>query len=172
VGSKLKINTSASLSSNSRAFTALDYDGNPINWYAGSTLSLAKCEVRVVLMSDMPASALASFTKRIAKASSLAGWVQPYSDPSNPKVSVANLLVLNDISLNWSTRAPTPLQGLDVETIALHELGHTLGLVHISEKGTVMSGESGDHFLQWLGFRKRALTKTDANLLVKLYGRR
>ncbi len=171
-GSKFKINTTATLSDNQRTITPLDYDDSSINLPAGSTLSLAKCEIRVMTAWSLPERLLASVAKRSKDMtiSTLVGWVQSYPDPNNSKVALAQLLVLNNIDFNWSTSdSALLLQGIDVETIALHELGHAIGVPHIS-KGAVMSGDFLDHVPQWLGVTIRDLTQADIDALINLYG--
>lgn len=44
-----------------------------------------------------------------------------------------------DVTRRWSTRAVTPADALDVETIVLHELGHALGLGHSRVRAATMA---------------------------------
>lgn len=168
-GSRVRMSLSG-ISPSKREFVPLDDRGNPINWLRSSPLALARCEIRVIPASSLPDN---SIPKGYAN---LVGWVQPYRLNTSPKASITSLVILNDKTHNWSTGG-IPRLRFDVETIALHELGHALGLGHIQKsnildlQGPVMSGEGADHVTQWLGFQKRALTEADIRALIDLYGK-
>src|SRR5262245_42530606 len=66
--------------------------------------------------------------------------------------------------LSWSIKAnPLPWEK-DVETTALHEFGHALGLAHSSLNGVVMSGNCG------FGCKRRVLLSDDIAGAMALYG--
>ena len=67
-----------------------------------------------------------------------------------------------DATENWSTANPSPQGSVDIESVALHELGHTLGLLH-SDPGTVM--QPG-----YYGGRFTTLTPDDISGIRTLYG--
>jgi hypothetical protein len=76
--------------------------------------------------------------------------------PSLPK-----LLHFNDDDFVWST---TPSANeMDIESVALHEIGHIIGLGHSSVQNAVMFAG------QPLGVRKRTLTADDTTGLLNLY---
>lgn len=43
-----------------------------------------------------------------------------------------------DATEDWSIANPTPLDSIDIESVAVHELGHTLGLGHSRVPGAIM----------------------------------
>jgi hypothetical protein len=61
----------------------------------------------------------------------------------------------------WSNTAGA---GVDLESVALHEIGHLLGLDHSQEAGAVMNAEFN------VGTQKRALTQDDILGIRSLYG--
>lgn len=66
-------------------------------------------------------------------------------------------------AFSWSTATPTPVGSFDVETVALHELGHSLGLDHM---GTV----AGDVMFPSYTGVKRTLTAGDIGFMTTIYG--
>ncbi|HMJ14316.1 MAG TPA: matrixin family metalloprotease, partial [Polyangiaceae bacterium] len=71
--------------------------------------------------------------------------------------------VFFDSSDAWSAASPTPLGAADVETIALHEIGHTLGLRHSSIAGATMRPSYS------AGTQDRSLDADDRLALSTLY---
>ncbi|KAK4755957.1 hypothetical protein SAY87_009714 [Trapa incisa] len=67
-----------------------------------------------------------------------------------------------DGSEQWSTSTPT-LDETDLESVALHEIGHTLGLAHTADQGAVMYAYNGP------GDVKRELQQDDINGIRALY---
>ena len=63
----------------------------------------------------------------------------------------------------WSTSAAGEAGRFDVETIALHEIGHILGLAHSNVNGSVMFPSVSSNFT------KRALTQDDIDGVRSLY---
>jgi hypothetical protein len=162
-GSNLTILSTTTLLDSQRHIIPLDLGGEAIEWFP-----LAACEIRVVTASDLPDHTLANTRNR----TSWAGWAQIYADPSSPQSTLAALVVLNDLNANWATGDLIPVGRFDVQTIALHELGHAIGLPHVDDKNAIMSGEGSEHLLQWLGFKKRDLTDVDIGNLQAIYGSR
>jgi predicted Zn-dependent protease len=58
-----------------------------------------------------------------------------------------------------------------VESIALHEIGHTLGLPHINAPLAVMSGGELDHMAELAGLSRRDLTPADLDALISKFGK-
>jgi len=54
--------------------------------------------------------------------------------------------------------------GFDIETVALHEIGHTLGLLHSDDPNAVMAPTVADNLL------KRRLGRDDLVGIRRLYG--
>lgn len=71
-------------------------------------------------------------------------------------------IVFNDRYL-WATGSYIPSGSYDVESVALHELGHVLGLDHYYAPA-IMQGTIGS------GVKRRALTTDDINGILALYG--
>ncbi|KAK4798432.1 hypothetical protein SAY86_030758 [Trapa natans] len=67
-----------------------------------------------------------------------------------------------DGSEQWSTSTPT-LDETDLESVALHEIGHTLGLAHTADQDAVMYAYIGQ------GDVKRELQQDDINGIRALY---
>ncbi len=170
-GSKLRVKVTV-IADKTRTIAALDFDGSPLRLVGGPNIRLARCEVRAIAALDLPQQNLDSIAMHLASLSQMGGWVQPYPDPANPKVALGYVLILNNVSFNWSIKSRVPLRGIDVQTIALHELGHALGVPHLADKQAVMSGDQWEHVAQWLGVRKIKLEKPDVNKLLSLYGKR
>ena len=114
----------------------------------------------------------------------LIGWLGP-SDPDwiiDPSISAKAyatyphcpapsekrplLLHFNDEEVNWSLDAYPPFTS-DVETIALHEIGHCLGLSHSGVPEAVMTSIPSDYFP---GGERRTLHPDDLAGLAALYG--
>jgi len=68
-----------------------------------------------------------------------------------------------DQAETWSETETVPVDAYDVESVALHELGHVLGLNHASYPA-VMYGSMA------LGTNKRVLTQDDVNGGIAIYG--
>jgi hypothetical protein len=176
VGSRIKINTSTTVKDTQRTLIPLDYSGYPISY------KLAKCEIRVVLASKLKSSALESAAKEKFKkpVSGVPAWVQPYPiDPKNPEYAFGYLIILNDKNYGFSTSTPTASSKLDLQSIALHELGHALGVGGIRVTGAVMHDEileiEKDPLkievdlerlgVAYRGKQKRSLTQSDKDVL-------
>lgn len=84
-----------------------------------------------------------------------------YYPPPN-FVSAAGDVHFND-GFAWTTTAPAPGPPFDVETVALHELGHSLGLDHV---GTV----PGDIMFPFYGGLQRTLSPGDIAFITSIYG--
>ncbi|MBW7884164.1 MAG: matrixin family metalloprotease [Caldilineaceae bacterium] len=165
VHSQLYIVTDASITDEQRLYTPTDFEGNTIDWFP-----LAPCEIRFVLASDMPDRALASDEGLL----NLPAWTQLYNDAEREGSMLAALAVLNDLKHSWTT-SWIPFydpRGFDVQTIATHELGHTLGLEHSSDNRSIMTVNGPNHVLRWLGVKLRNLADSDREAVMALYGRR
>ncbi len=155
------------LSDGQRSILPVDAFGNLIEQYP-----LARCEVRVVLGSSLPPANKQGNGQN-------AGWQLSYPDLLDPSHAVASFVVLNDEAVGptgarveWSANdLPTDPTKLDVQTVALHELGHSLGFPDVPQNDTVMRGQGVDHILQLLGVKLRSLTPRDVNALIATYGR-
>jgi predicted Zn-dependent protease len=64
----------------------------------------------------------------------------------------------------WSTQTPVPSSRMDLQSAALHELGHALGLDHSSKAAAIMWP-----YINY-GEQKRALDLEDINRIQGLYG--
>jgi Ser-Thr-rich glycosyl-phosphatidyl-inositol-anchored membrane family/Matrixin len=78
---------------------------------------------------------------------------------------IENDLEFNDLTLDWGTDGP--LTGMDVQTIATHELGHFLGFADMygtADNAKIMNGYGTK------GIIKRKLTKDDISGIKGIYG--
>lgn len=84
--------------------------------------------------------------------------------------TASNQLVEVDIvrnwDKNWSTTPSAQDNSFDIETVALHEFGHGLGLDHSADSTSVMYYQLG------AGEIKRNLTQDDINGIKAIYGAR
>jgi len=87
-------------------------------------------------------------------------WVFFYCE--NGLVTEADIEL--DESKNWSTGASVPGTDFDVETVALHEMGHALGLDHTTESAAVMWATLAT------GDSKRVLHGDDIDGQIAIYG--
>ena len=63
-------------------------------------------------------------------------------DPGQPDM----LIVFDSINFNWHTGAlPVPAAQLDLESVALHEMGHSLGFISLSWIDAVGNGSFGNN---------------------------
>ncbi len=84
-----------------------------------------------------------------------------YFPPPNG-ISAAGDIHFND-GFAWVTAGPAPGPPFDVETVALHELGHALGLDHV---GTI----PGDIMFPFYGGLQRTLSAGDIAFMTSIYG--
>lgn len=69
-----------------------------------------------------------------------------------------------DNTETWSTATPTPAAAVDLESVALHEMGHAIGLDHSPDTDAVMYAYLNP------GQTKRRLTGGDVVAIRDLYG--
>jgi|GEM_PF-4234474 Ricin-type beta-trefoil lectin domain-like/Matrixin len=159
----VSISADNTISDQTREFQASDFADHPID-----NIFLARCEIRVMRASQMPKAALDT----IHTLTNDPGWTQPYRAPESPQTTIAALVFLNDLPVNFDVVLPLDMQHryrwyppvdtetiamraalcavlptecstVDVETIALHELGHALGLTHTPDRLQTMSQDWG-----------------------------
>lgn len=170
-GSALQFNGTNTVVESDRTFELADYDGIPIKWYpVGTYLHLAKCEVRMILASSLHDDTLASVASHVSPLSQLPAWVMPFAY-SNTNLSVAALVILNDYNFNWSTLDIIKPGYLDLQSLMTHELGHAVGMYHLTDTQSVMTGDELNHLFQlWVGVSRRTLSKADLDQLNGQYG--
>ena len=127
VGTTLKISRLTTL----RVMT--DYqEGFAVRDYSGRDLTelgkFSECQVKVVRSNDFSSRVQTSFPDW----KNAAGWALQYPDPEDDRYALLGVVVLNNKIAAFSLN-PKPLK-VHVETIVLHELGHTVGLVHTEAK--------------------------------------
>jgi len=133
------------------------------------TLRLAPGEVRFVQLSKIYSieGALQPAFNSVFRQTGVIARVVGYQDPGNPGKRLAALVILNDyfaLPYSW-TVLPGNLR-LDVQTVALHELGHVAGLEHSTLNTDVMFSGPEDSALF---VSRRALTSNDVRNLTTLY---
>jgi predicted Zn-dependent protease len=96
------------------------------------------------------------------------GWIPADVYPAATYVWKSGTTILeSDTTFNdqykWSVATPTPSDSVDIQTVALHELGHALGLDHAPAPAIMQP--SVDY-----GEQRRVLDTDDKNGIVKIYG--
>ncbi len=121
---------------------------------------IARGEVRVVLASQIPSNARPSTGDA---GISHNRWM----DPAGYMLGV--LVVLNDVDVSFSLSG-TPGSGqYDLQSVALHELGHSIGLPHNNDPSSVMVDNWIVHFFSR---NRRTLSQRDIDDVITLYGPR
>lgn len=169
-GSGLQISGYNTASEATRSIELLDYEGNPLKWYpVGTYLRLARCEMRILLASDLHDDALASVSRNIATLDTLPAWVMPFAEPGT-RFSIGSLVILNDYRFNFSTFNFIKPGVLDAQSMFTHELGHSFGLRHDTDSNAVMTGDEWNHLAQlWLGTNRRSLAPADVDQIKSLF---
>jgi hypothetical protein len=173
VGTSLKISRLTAfraMTNYQERFVVRDYSGRDLTELG----KFSECQIKAVRSSDFSSRVQTSFPDW----KSAAGWTLQYPDPEDDRYALLGVVVLNNKVAAFSLE-PKALK-VHVETIALHELGHTVGLIHTETKlpgQSVMSvpGLGLDHLdymAQLSGVPYRKPGSVDIAVLRALYGGR
>jgi len=137
-----------------RAYDAVDYLGRHYG------LRVAAGEVRVVQAKQINPQIVMSYTEA-------GGWADcPYVNGSSYSYTLYCLVVLNNEHWTFSIDdSPEPAE-LDLQSVALHELGHALGLGHSFNPLSVVF----PIYIQGLSGIRRSLANEDTQRVIDIYG--